>query len=91
MTTLPESGFERLLAALGADLLDSPDEEILAVADELGQKPAMKGSIALAGITFLVRRKSQPGQSTQKIQATPRGANTGRRTRRRPKGDTPGS
>lgn len=87
-TTPPEFGFERLLAALGEDLLEAPDEEILAVADELGQKPAMKGSIALAGITFLVRAKPQQ-QSSQKLKASASGAATVRRPRRRPKGDAP--
>ena len=62
-TTRPELGFERLLAALGRDMLDASDEEILAVANELGQKPGMKGSIALLGVTFAWRLKDQPWTS----------------------------
>ena len=64
-TTRPEVGFERLLEALGQDLLDAPDEEILAVAHELGQKPDMKGSIALLGVTFAWRLKDQPKGSAR--------------------------
>jgi hypothetical protein len=90
-TTRPELGFERLLAALGQDLLDAPDEEILAVANELGQKPAMKGSIALLGVTFAWRPKNQPQKSAQQIKKTSTGAGAIRRSRRRPKGDAPSS
>ncbi|HTT07108.1 MAG TPA: hypothetical protein VMF64_17665 [Steroidobacteraceae bacterium] len=89
MRTSAELGFERLLAALAEDMLKAPDEEILAVADELGQKPAMKGSIALAGITFLVRPKPRHEQSTQKTAAVPSEADAIGRARRRPKGGTP--
>lgn len=58
-TTRPELGFERLLAALGQALLDAPDEELLAVANELGQKPGMKGSVALFGVTSAWQLKDQ--------------------------------
>lgn len=47
----PEVGLERLLLALETDLLVVADEEILAIAKELGMNPAMKGSAAMFGIT----------------------------------------
>jgi hypothetical protein len=90
-TTRPELGLERLLAALGQDLLDASDEEILAVADELGQKPTMKGSIALLGVTFAFRRKDQHEQSAHKAKKSSAGAGSIRRSRRRAKGDAPSS
>jgi hypothetical protein len=90
-TTRPELGFERLLAALGQDLLDAPDEEILAVAKELGQKPGMKGSIALLGVTFAWRLKDQPKGSAQSNKEASSGAGATPRSRRRPKGDAPSS
>jgi hypothetical protein len=90
-TTRPELGFERLLAVLGQDLLDAPDEEILAVANELGQKPGMKGSIALLGVTFTWRVTNQPMGSMQQTKAISPRASATRRSRRRPKGDAPSS
>ncbi len=89
--TRPELGFERLLAALDQDLLDASDEEILAVADELGQKPGMKGSIALLGVTFAWRPKDQSRGSAQQTKEASGGAGATRRSRRRPKGDAPSS
>lgn len=77
--TRPELGFERLLAALGQDLLEATDEEILAVANELGQKPGMKGSMALLGVTSAWRLE------------TAGSAGATRRLRRRSKGDAPPS
>ena len=90
-TTRPELGFERLLDALGQDLLDAPDEEILAVADELGQKPGMKGSIALLGVTFAWRLKDHPKGSAQQTKEASSSAGATRRSRPRPKGDAPSS
>jgi hypothetical protein len=90
-TRRPELGFERLLAALGQDLLDATDEEILDVANELGQKPAMRGSMALLGVTFAIRLKDQHEQSAQQTKETSTGATAIRHSRRRPKGDTPSS
>lgn len=88
--TRPEIGFERLLAALGQDLLDAGDEEILAVADELGLKPGMKGSMALFGVTFAAQLKKQDSNAGRRIRE-----NSGRmitsRSRRRLKGDAPSS
>jgi len=89
--TRPELGFERLLAALCQDLLDAPDEEILAVADELGQKPGMKGSIALLGVTFAFRLTDQFKRSAQRSSEPSSGAGPTRRSRRRPKGEAPSS
>jgi hypothetical protein len=90
-TTRPELGFERLLAALGRDMLDASDEEILAVANELGQKPGMKGSIALLGVTFAWRLKDQPKGSARPTKEASSGAGATGRSRRRPKGDAPSS
>lgn len=90
-TTRPEYRFERLLAALGQDLLDASDEEILAVANELGQKPDMKGSIALLGVTCAWRPKHQSKGSAQQTKEASSGAGATRRSRRRPKGDAPSS
>jgi hypothetical protein len=90
-TTRPELGFERLLAALGQDLLDAPDEEILTVANELGLKPSMKGSIALLGVTFAWRLRDQPKGSAQRTNEASSGTGATRRSRRRPKGDAPSS
>ncbi|HEX4050218.1 MAG TPA: hypothetical protein VHY19_05005 [Steroidobacteraceae bacterium] len=88
-TTRPELGIERVLVALERDLLDATDEEISAVASELGIKPGMKGSIALFGVTRAVRL-NQGDNSTKHSSATKeRGSKTG--SRRRPKGDIPSS
>jgi hypothetical protein len=88
--TRPELGFERLLATLERDLLDATDEEILAVASELGIKPAMKGSIALLGVTFAARLKDQDNKSGRTNKEAP-GRVRAIRSRRRPKGDTSSS
>ena len=90
MNTLrPERSFEDLLASLERDLLDASDEEILAVANELGIKPEMKGSIALFGVAVAVRfkdpRKSPRRQSRSESSATRA------RSRRGPKGDASSS
>jgi hypothetical protein len=85
-----EVGFERLLAALERDLLDATDEEILAVAHELGMNPSMKGSIALFGVTFAARLKDQTSHSQRPTKTTPGRASAGR-SRRRPKGNSPSS
>jgi len=90
-STRPELGFERLLAALGQDLLDAPEEEILAVANELGQRPGMKGSIALLGVTRAWRLKDQRKGAAQPTPEPSSGARATRRPRRRPKGDAPSS
>ena len=90
-TTRPELGFERLLAALGRDLLDAPEEEILEVANEFGQKPAMKGSLALVGVTFTFRLRDQHTQSTQHAEGNSTDEGAIGRSQRRPKGDPPSS
>ena len=84
----PELGLERLLIALERDLLDAPDEEILAMANELGMKPGMKGSVALFGVTVAARLRNQDNL-VQTKKATGRGRAI--RSRRRPKGDSPSS
>jgi hypothetical protein len=89
--TRPELGFERLLAALSQDLLEAPDAEILAVANELRQNPGMKGSMALLGVTFAWRLKEQPKGSAQQSKKASGVAGATGRSRRRPKGDAPPS
>ena len=89
-TTRPEVGFERLLAALGQDLLGASDEEILAIAQELGQKPEMKGSSALLGVTFEFRL-SDPREPSEQDVKDDNGTDSIRRARRRPKRDAPDS
>ena len=49
----PVLGFEQLLRAFESDLLEVTDEEILALAAELGINPLMKGTSALFGVTAL--------------------------------------
>lgn len=50
--TPPELALTRILEALGEDLIDASDEEILAAATDLGMKPMMKGSAAFSGLKF---------------------------------------
>jgi hypothetical protein len=88
-TTRPELRFERFLAALERDLLDVTDEEILAVANELGIKPGMKGSMALFGVTFAARLQNQDDNSERTNVACGRARAV--RSSRRPKGDKPSS
>jgi hypothetical protein len=97
-TTRPELGFERLLAALERDLLDANDEEISAVASELGIKPGMKGSIALFGITSTVRLRPisaaqlmKQSDDSQKKRSGNKARGSKKPSRRRPKGDAPSS
>jgi hypothetical protein len=96
--TRPELGLERVLAALEQDLLLATDEEILDVATEMGLKPDMRGSIALAGVTFTAQ-VNFPLKATKKARPTKReghepGEQLGNtdgapRSRRRPKDDVP--
>jgi hypothetical protein len=54
-----QNSMDKLLATLDVlerELLAAGDEEVLAAAAELGLAPDMKGSIALVGVTQLVRR-----------------------------------
>ena len=88
-TTRPELGIERLLTALEQELLDASDEEIAAVASELGIKPGMKGSIALFGVTRAVRSKNQDNPT--KLAGGTKDQEGKTRLRRRPRGNTPSS
>lgn len=90
MTTRPELGFERLLSAIAQDLIDAPDEEVLAIVNELGIRPGMKGSIAFFGVTVVARRKNRYKQSDLQTKESSTAAGT-TRGRRRPKGDVPSS
>jgi len=87
-TRSPVVGFERLLSALGQDLIDASDEEIMTVVHEVGLRPAMRGSIAFYGVTFAVRLKGVRGQSAIRVNKSPTTIAT-TRGRRRPKGDAP--
>jgi hypothetical protein len=82
-TKRPAAKLERLLYAFERDVLEASDEEILAVAQELGMKPEMKGSAALFGVTLRVHLRPRP-EAVAHARAAPR-------VRRRPKGDTPPS
>jgi hypothetical protein len=46
----------RILAALEREIVDMPDEEIAAILDELGMRPAMRGSAAWADLLSFARR-----------------------------------
>lgn len=97
-TTRVELGFERLLTALERDLLDATDEEIAAVAGELGIQPGMKGSLALIGISSAVRLRKlsavelmkQSGDSGKQGSGA-KDRRSAEAPRRRPKGDAPSS
>jgi len=71
--------FERLLAALGRELIQATDEEILAAASDLGMSPMMKGSAAFFGVTTLLRPPFWPGAA--------RGSSETPQPRRRSKDD----
>ena len=49
---LPEVVLTRILEALGQELIDATDEEIMEAAKDLGMDLQMKGSGAYAGLTF---------------------------------------
>jgi hypothetical protein len=51
----PEAKLTRVLEALEQELIDASDEEILAVAMELGMNPKMKGSALFAGLKYPAR------------------------------------
>lgn len=48
----PITALTRLLEALGQELLDASDEEIIEAAHALGMDPAMPGSAAFAGLKY---------------------------------------
>jgi len=50
----PVTEFELVLEALGQELIESSDEELLAAARELGMDPAMRGSAAFIGLKYPV-------------------------------------
>ena len=84
----PVLGFERLLTALGKDLIAASDKEIESVTHELGVRPEMQGSVALYGVTFAARIKNRRGQSAIRVNKSSTTLET-TRGRRRPKGDAP--
>ena len=61
--------FERLLAALGRELIEATDEEILLAASDLGMSPMMKGSAAFFGVTTLLRPPFWPRESRESSDA----------------------
>lgn len=48
--TKPEIRLERILMALGVEVAEATDEEVLAAAADLGMKPMMKGTAAFVGL-----------------------------------------
>ena len=50
--TRPEVALTRILEALGQELLDASEEEIMAAAKDLGMDPTMRGSAAFAGLKY---------------------------------------
>jgi hypothetical protein len=48
--TTPEIRLERLLVALGLEVAEATDQEVLDAADDLRMKPLMKGSVAFVGL-----------------------------------------
>ena len=52
---LPEVALTQILDALGQELIDASDEEIMEAAKDLGMDPNMKGSAAFLGLTFPTR------------------------------------
>jgi hypothetical protein len=55
LKALPEVILDRTLEALGQELIDASDKEILEAAKDLGMNPNMKGSAAFLGLTFPAR------------------------------------
>jgi hypothetical protein len=54
-TRWAERALSRILEALEREIVAMPDEEIAAVLDELGMKPAMRGSAAWADLLYFAR------------------------------------
>jgi len=88
--TQPELAFERLLMDLEREIINLSEDEISAIASELGIKPGMKGSIALAGVTRVVRLKNRHGSNNEQnsVIKDQQDANV---SRRNPKRDAPSS
>ena len=54
------AALERVLEALGQELIESTDEELLRAAQDLGMDPKMRGSAAFLGLKYLaVSRPSE--------------------------------
>jgi hypothetical protein len=49
----PDIRLDRILTALGIEVAEATDEEVLAAAAELGMKPMMKGTAAFFGLKQL--------------------------------------
>jgi hypothetical protein len=50
----PEIRLERILLALGVEVAEATDEEVLAAAADVGMKPMMKGTAAFIGLKRFV-------------------------------------
>lgn len=46
------AAFERVLEALGQELIDATDDELLEAARDLGMDPTMRGSAAFIGLKY---------------------------------------
>ena len=51
----PEIRLERILLALGVEVAEATDEEVLAAAADLGMQPMMKGTAAFLGLKRFFR------------------------------------
>jgi len=52
MAASPEMALTRILDALGQELIDASDEEVMEAAKALGMDPTMRGSAAFAGLKY---------------------------------------
>jgi len=55
----PENALARILEALGQELIDASEEEILEAAKDLGMNPLMKGSAAFAGLKYFSKARPE--------------------------------
>jgi len=78
----PEDALTRLLEALGQELIDASDEEVIQAAKDLGMDPTMRASAAYAGLRYPARPQlsdffdldvlrrliaTQPGRGTPRL------------------------
>jgi len=55
----PENTLARILEALGQELIDASEEEILEAANDLGMNPLMQGSAAFAGLKYFSKPRPE--------------------------------
>jgi hypothetical protein len=86
----PQVALTRILEGLGQELIDAPDEEIIAAAKDLGMDPKMRGSAAFAGLKYPARPQLSDFfelEVCRKIQAAPEriGADAPTNAKQKPK------